>query len=313
MKNKELLSLTQSKAFNANHTKSKRDENKLILRHTLKKLIELEKLESFKIFATENVNKIIKNKAFEYEYEEADILKKRILFPLEKVLAKDSKEALQKTINDKGYICLKTLQSYLPDKNLDEILKDLSEKELIFPDLKEKKEYCLKNEFLSGNIKEKAFYLEKMIEHKDDFKVYTALSKERYLEILRENFPKNIPYEDIKINFGANFINIKIYEDFIQQSFFNEPLKINVQINKLMGEYIIEDFTKNIGETEISISQSDLNDLAKELEVKISKSTNIAVEYNNIKTLFNSVVQAGLKSRHPHRIRLLLYLYFLNV
>ena len=140
MKNKELLSLTQSKAFNANHTKSKRDENKLILRHTLKKLIELEKLESFKIFATENVNKIIKNKAFEYEYEEADILKKRILFPLEKVLAKDSKEALQKTINDKGYICLKTLQSYLPDKNLDEILKDLSEKELIFPDLKEKKE-----------------------------------------------------------------------------------------------------------------------------------------------------------------------------
>ena len=215
--------------------------------------------------------KIPKKDKFEIKYETADILNKRVLFTLEKTQAKDAKEALQKTINEKEYIDLATLKSYLDHKNLEEIVKELSEKELIFPDLSQKRQYCLKNEFLSGNIKEKAHYLEKMIENGGNFTAYTALTKERYLEILKENFPKDIAYEDLELNFGANFIDIKIYEDFIKQSFFKNPLEVNVKINNLEGEYIIEPFRKNNEYESITTNENDLNDLAKELQVKDEK------------------------------------------
>lgn len=274
----EILELSDTKAFNASNQKNKKNENGIIIRHSLKRLIELEKIESFKIFATENVIKVPKKNKFEYKYEEADILKKRVLYPLEKTLAKDATEALQKTINEVGYIDTNVLFNYLPDKSSEEILLELSQKELIFPNFSqygidsEKTQYCLKNEFLSGNIKAKAHLLERMIKDGVNFNAYAPLGNERYLEILKENFPKHIPYEDLEINFGANFIDVKIYEDFIKQSFFKNPLEINVQINILNGEYILEEFSKNEEGILILSSHSDLNDLAKDLEVKNEKA-----------------------------------------
>lgn len=257
----EILNLSQTKGFNVNRAKNKK-ENNIIIRHTLKKLIELEKLENYKIFATENVVRIPKSKGFDYEYEEADILQKRVLFKLEKTQAKDSKEALQKTINEKGYIHLETLQGYLPNIPLENTIKDLLEQELIFPDLSLKRQYCLKNEFLSGNIKAKALYMEQMIKNNDSFKV-EALETQRYLEILQENFPKDIPYEDLEINFGANFISLDIYKDFIKQSFFKHPQEIDIEINIENGEYLIEPFSKKNG----LFSDYDYNDLGQQLKV----------------------------------------------
>lgn len=256
-----ILQLSQTKGFNVNRARNKK-ENDIVIKHTLKKLIELEKLENYKIFATENVIKIPKNKGFDYRYEEADILQKRVLFKTEKTQAKDSKEALQKTINEKGYIHLETLQSYLPNIPLENTIKDLLEKELIFPDLSQKRKYCLKNEFLSGNIKAKAHYVEQMIKHNDSFQV-EALETQRYLEILKENFPKDIPYEDLEINFGANFIKLDIYKEFIRQSFFKNPQEIDVIINVENGEYLIESFRKKNG----IFSNNDYNDLGQQLKV----------------------------------------------
>lgn len=290
----EILELSNTKAFNVSNQKSKKDENGIITRHSLKRLIELEKIESFKIFATENVIKIPKKNKFEYKYEEADILKKRVLYPLEKTLAKDATEALQKTINEVGYIDINVLLSYLPDKSSEEILLELSQKELIFPSFSqygignEKTQYCLKSEFLSGNIKTKAHLLERMIKDGVNFNAYAPLGNERYLEILKENFPKHIPYEDLEINFGANFIDVKIYKDFIKQSFFKNPLEINVQINILNGEYILEEFTKNENGKIILTSQSDLNDLAKDLEVKNEKANTFFDLRNIIERTMNN-------------------------
>lgn len=268
---KEILILSNAQGFNQKLQKS-RKENNIITKHTLKRMIELEKLESFKIFATENVVKIPKKNKFETIYQEADILQKRVLYPLEKIEAKDSKEALQKTFNDTGKIDLKTLQSYLPNMPIDEILKELVAKELIFPDFNKPTEFCLKDKFLEGDIKGKAKYIEHLIANNAESQnntgpkeVWSFFDKERLLNLLKENFPKNISYNDIEINFGANFIPLAIYKDFIRESFFNNPDEIIVEISNVYSYYTIESFKKTDG---LEIGSNDLNDLGESLQVQ---------------------------------------------
>ncbi|MBX7491280.1 Eco57I restriction-modification methylase domain-containing protein [Helicobacter turcicus] len=267
----QILTLSNTKAFNVN-SKNKKDKDSLIKQHSLKSLIELEKLESFKIFAVENIIKTPKKDGFDYTYQISEILSKRILYPLDKTQASNPKEALQKTINDKGYIDLSTLQSYLPNSKLEDIIKNLLENALIFPNLDSfdgRKQYCLIDEFLSGNIKKKALQLEQMIKENHNFNAYLGdYTKEHYLNTLKENFPKDIKYEDLEINFGANYIPLAIYESFIKESFFNNPKSININIQRLGSEYVLESFSKNIEESQsITIERSDINDIGIELEV----------------------------------------------
>lgn len=268
---KEILILSNAQGFNQKLQKS-RKENNIIIKHTLKRLIELEKLESFKIFATENVVKIPKKNKFETIYQEADILQKRVLYPLEKTEAKDSKEALQKTFNDTGKIDLKTLQSYLPNIPIDDILKELIENGFIFPNFERPTEFCLKDKFLEGDIKGKAKHIEHLIaknaESQNDTEpkeVWSFFDKEKLLNILKENFPKDIAYNDIEINFGANFIPLRIYKDFIRESFFNNPDEIIVEISNVYSYYTIESFKKTNG---LEVRSNDLNDLGESLQVQ---------------------------------------------
>ncbi|MCL9821887.1 SNF2-related protein [Helicobacter sp. 14348-15] len=267
---KEILILSNAQGFNQRLQKS-RKENNIITRHTLKRMIELEKLESFKIFATENVVKIPKKDKFETIYQEADILQKRVLYPLEKTEAKDSKEALQKTFNETGRIDLKALQSYLPNIPINEILKELIDKELIFPHFEQPTEFCLKDKFLEGDIKGKAKFLERLIADNagqsdtESKEVWNLFDKERLFNLLKQNFPKDIAYNDIEINFGANFIPLAIYKDFIRESFFNNPDEIVVEISNVYSYYTIENFKKTNG---LEIQDNDLNDLGQSLQVQ---------------------------------------------
>lgn len=267
---KEILILSNAQGFNQRLQKS-RKENNIITRHTLKRMIELEKLESFKIFATENVVKIPKKDKFETIYQEADILQKRVLYPLEKTEAKDSKEALQKTFNETGRIDLKALQSYLPNIPINEILKELIDKELIFPHFEQPTEFCLKDKFLEGDIKGKAKFLERLIADNagqsdtESKEVWNLFDKERLFNLLKQNFPKDIAYNDIEINFGANFIPLAIYKDFIRESFFNNPDEIIVEISNVYSYYTIESFKKTDG---LEIGSNDLNDLGESLQVQ---------------------------------------------
>ncbi|WP_276950724.1 SNF2-related protein [Helicobacter rodentium] len=267
---KEILILSNAQGFNQRLQKS-RKENNIITRHTLKRMIELEKLESFKIFATENVVKIPKKDKFETTYQETDILQKRVLYPLEKTEAKDSKEALQKTFNETGRINLKVLQSYLPNIPINEILKELIDKELIFPHFEQPTEFCLKDKFLEGDIKGKAKFLERLIADNagqsdtESKEVWNLFDKERLFNLLKQNFPKDIAYNDIEINFGANFIPLAIYKDFIRESFFNNPDEIVVEISNVYSYYTIENFKKTNG---LEIQDNDLNDLGQSLQVQ---------------------------------------------
>ncbi|EEP3122925.1 hypothetical protein HBN28_001951, partial [Campylobacter coli] len=105
----EILDFTNANSFNAN-TKNIKNQNGIIKIHRLKDIIRLDKINSFAIFATE----MQKNK----KWVISDFFKNRSFIPLEKINANSSYEALQKTINEVGYIDLVILQNFLPSKNI---------------------------------------------------------------------------------------------------------------------------------------------------------------------------------------------------
>lgn len=264
----EILDFTNANSFNAN-TKNIKNQNGIIKIHRLKDIIRLDKINSFAIFATE----MQKNK----KWVISDFFKNRSFIPLEKINANSSYEALQKTINEVGYIDLVILQNFLPSKNINDILDELLRDKIIFHSLdrNSKTPYILADEFLSGNVKAKYKEIIRMIENNLNFE-NRSLPLEEVAKSLKEVFPKHINYEDLENNFGANYIDIDIYENFIKDTFFNEPSKIDVKINYLNGVYIIEDFyikefSYNEEEREIltlkEVVEKDYNDEALKLIV----------------------------------------------
>ena len=264
-----ILSLADSKGFAQKGQKNKKDKKSgLVSQHRLQDIIELEKLESYRIISCENVVEKYNNNKKDINYIIADILNKRIVYPLIKTEAKNAVEALQKTISDDGFVNLSTLQSYLPNAPLNEICKELCEKELIFPNFETKQSYVLKADFLKGNIKQKyENVLELSKQENLNLNLPFMLPLNRYVDILKENFPKDIYFEDIEIGFGANFIDIDIYENFIKDTFYNNPHLADVKIERVNSTYVIDNF--KIKEVDYSrlAEQKDFNEMGLNLRV----------------------------------------------
>lgn len=288
---RNILTLSGATCFNANGQK-KYDENKIVIKHTLKNIIDLERLESYRIYSAEDKIREIKNGRFETRYQVSDVLNKRILYPFEKTEAKDAVEALQKTINEVGKIDEAILQSYLPNIPIVDILKELSQKELIFPDLETKRSYVLKPKFLSGNIKTNYETIKKMMADNENFALPFVLGLEVYASFLQRNFPQDIRYEDLEVSFGANFVDIDIYEEFIRESFFNNPQNIKVQISRLDSAYIIEHFSKMVEENGVAfartITDNDLNDLG--LNLRVFSETNAQTPYFDLRDMLERTI-----------------------
>lgn len=264
-----ILSLADSKGFAQKGQKNKKDKKSgLVSQHRLQDIIELEKLESYRIISCENVVEKYNNNKKDINYIIADILNKRIVYPLIKTEAKNAAEALQKTISDDGFVNLSTLQSYLPNAPLNEICKELCEKELIFPNFETKQSYVLKADFLKGNIKQKyENVLELSKQENLNLNLPFMLPLNRYVDILKENFPKDIYFEDIEVGFGANFIDIDIYENFIKDTFYNNPHLADVKIERVNSTYVIDNF--KIKEVDYSrlAEQKDFNEMGLNLRV----------------------------------------------
>lgn len=111
----EILHLANIKSFHQNN-RNKTDKQGIVLQHNLQNILNLDKLTRFSILATETKND-------KGNYELSPILKMRAYKPLQKSLANSNEEALQKTINEKGFIDEKTLQDYKPNTPLNEILQ----------------------------------------------------------------------------------------------------------------------------------------------------------------------------------------------
>lgn len=255
----EILKDTKAKFLNSN-TKHKKDHNGKITMHNLSSIIELDSIDSYKIYATENE---LKDKNGKKTYKIGDILLKRVLFAKETTLANNPVEALAKSINEYGKFKIGAMKDYLPSVGLDEILADLTQKRLIFKSL-DNNGYELASEFLSGNVKLKHAKIMDMIEKKIKFDS-VSLSLEEVAAELENYFPERVKYQDLEVNFGSNYIDIGIYEDFIKNTFFYEPESIVVSLNYFNGTYILNDFELLNGDRTTS---NDLNDNAINIIVR---------------------------------------------
>ncbi|WP_300955553.1 hypothetical protein [Helicobacter japonicus] len=271
----EILYLANVKSFHQNN-RNKTDKQGMVLQHNLQNILNLDKLARFSILATETKND-------KGNYELSPILKMRAYKPLQKSLANSNEEALQKTINEKGFIDERTLQDYKPNTPLNEILQDLCEKQLIFyridRDPQDNVFYQLAGEFLSGNVKAKYERVQSLIKQKQEG-TFIGFPKP-HLDLnqtalaLKEVFHSYLYYEDIETSFGAKFVPIKYYEDFIKESFFNDPTKAIVKVSFLNGAYSLEKFKIlredfNDGEIvlkEVEASNYDFNEVGLSLEI----------------------------------------------
>lgn len=276
--------IEEVKTFGAQDTNKQSQENLNEKKRLgkISEIIELEKLENYRIFSTENVKKQAKKKGYEKFYELADILKKRVIYPVKDTIAKNPLEALNKTLNKKGFISGKTLQSFLPSMPLNDIYKNLVNQKIIFPDF-DNVGYVLKADFISGNIKKKYNKIQKMIENKQSFADTYTLPLEEYAQILKEAFPKDLFFEDIETTFGSSFVDVDIYQNFIKDTFFNKEVikelkgsegisdlvDIDIEIKKVGAKFIIEEFciSSKKGSYYQKLDRSSYNQLGKDLEV----------------------------------------------
>lgn len=165
-----------------------------------------------------------------------------------------------------GRIDLESLQSYLPSKNLEQILTTLLEKRLIFHSIEEKSTYELAEQFLSGNVKKKHAHIQAMIANKESFTGLSQPLNEILLE-LEKVFPAYVNYEDIHINFGSNFIGLHIYEKFIEDTFFKD--KALVSLKRIDGGFYVNNFCvekespNKDGTLLIDFKEAQLSDLSE--------------------------------------------------
>ncbi|WP_301009092.1 MULTISPECIES: SNF2-related protein, partial [Helicobacter] len=291
----EILHLANVKSFHQNN-RNKTDKQGIVLQHNLQNILNLDKLARFSILATETKND-------KGNYELSPILKMRAYKPLQKSLANSNEEALQKTINEKGFIDEKTLQDYKPNTPLNEILQDLCEKQLIFyridRDPQDDVFYQLAGEFLSGNVKAKYERVQSLIKQKQEG-TFIGFPKP-HLDLnqtalaLKEVFPSYLYYEDIETSFGAKFVPIKYYEDFIKESFFNDPTKAIVKVSFLNGAYSLEKFKIlredfNDGEIvlkEVEASNYDFNEVGLNLEILREDASTMFAKESFIENVLN--------------------------
>lgn len=281
-----ILKLTKIKSFNQSNNKVK-DKNGKVLKHSFKDILFLDKLSSYELLALE----IKENK----NYEPASLFYQRINKPLVRTLASNEEEALMKTLSETGKIDLNTLQSYLPSKDLEQILYTLLEKRLIFHSLEKQElkvefekpiyksyqgKYELAETFLSGNVKQKYKIIKTMIDNNQNF-TGLSLPLNEVLNELEKVFPAYVNYEDIHINFGSNFIALEIYENFIEENFFDEDAYVRLTL--IDGAYYIKDFLaqnedlNDKGEIVVDFKEAQLSDLSE-----IASNFTIYDEFNEI-------------------------------
>lgn len=169
----------------------------------------------------------------------SDIFTKRtIRSDIEVVSVDNSKDALILSLNNYAGVNLQYI-SKLTNKDIDEVIEDLKDEIYLNVDeeflstisiqnlnpLKEYSSYIVKDEFLTGNIKNKIDNVDKLlnminynINIGNDFEEYKIIF-EKYKEKLLSVLPKKIEAGDIDARIGANWIPIKYYNEFILENF----------------------------------------------------------------------------------------------
>ena len=145
--------------------------------------------------------------------DRADIFSKRVLTPYVKpAKASSIEDATKISLNEYGRIDYERIGSLL-GKNADAVKKEILDKKLGFLD--ENKNIVEKDEFLSGNVKQKLARLEA---NNEDGSLSGGI------EEIKKVIPQDIQTADIGINAGANWIPKDVYQKFMRENIGSDGL-----------------------------------------------------------------------------------------
>lgn len=179
----------------------------------------------------------------------SDIFTKRtIRSEIEITYAETSKDALILSQNNYGGVYLEYM-SRLARKEIKDIIQDLDgeifldintefAKNLNFRNLeilKTYNEYVIKDEYLTGNVKEKLVNIDRVANLLNNTEDNELLEIKNVLEKNREQLlnvqPEIIPAEDIDAKIGANWIPLEYYDEFIREVFDIRGYYAKVNVN----------------------------------------------------------------------------------
>jgi len=145
--------------------------------------------------------------------DRADIFSKRVLTPYVKpAKASSIEDATKISLNEYGRIDYERIGSLL-GKDADAVKKEILDKKLGFLD--ENENIVEKDEFLSGNVKQKLALLEA---NNEDGSLSGGI------EEIKKVIPQDIQTADIGINAGANWIPKDVYQKFMRENIGSDGL-----------------------------------------------------------------------------------------
>lgn len=197
----------------------------------IKRDVEANKIMALEKSYTKAINKITAQKLGIEPKEEsaskADIFYRRTIKPAAKLRIETPKEALLASLSFYGGINLDFIQESLQIP-LEEALNDLKSKKLIFINHRNKKEYILAENYLSGNVKKRYKEVKSLVDNGDD-------SLRINMESLEVILPKDLKATDISVNLGTTWIPQKYYEKFASEIFGCEVKDVNIKFSHLSG------------------------------------------------------------------------------
>ena len=153
------------------------------------------------------------------DISKADIFDHPVAFSIQKddVVISNSTEALSASLNQYGEVNLPYMAEVL-GKSDTEIIDDLKDTIFYNPIVDN---YEIKDRFIAGNVIEKAEQIESyLLDNPNDN------SSKLSLQVLKDNFPERIGFEELDFNFGERWIPTELYERYASE-LYQTDVKIN--------------------------------------------------------------------------------------
>ncbi len=146
------------------------------------------------------------------EISKSDIFSHPVAFSIKKddIVISNSTEALSASLNQYGQVNLPYMEEVL-GKSSAEIIDDLKETIFYNPLIDN---YEIKDRFVAGNVIEKSEQIESyLLDNPADDR--SKLS----LQVLKDNYPERIGFEELDFNFGERWIPIELYQRYATELF----------------------------------------------------------------------------------------------
>ena len=164
----------------------------------------------------------------------ADLFTKRTISRYEPVTScETSNEAMILSLNEKAQIDLEYM-SQLCGKNEETMIEDL--KGIIYQN-PETKEWQTKDEYLSGNIKEKLIMAQHYAENDEKWQAN--------VDALEKAMPKRVEASELEVKLGATWIDDRYYTEFLHEKLNAMSWqRLDVTYSEISNEFVVDGFRR---------------------------------------------------------------------